>query len=130
MATRSVAEKMGVKPGWTAHFVNAPDGVPESMELPDLRMVPLRGEIDYLLRSRPVRLDGEDLRTNVHVHAADADPRQSRRQFVEPRRVTYGDAELRRRVTGAGIVMRRGRFHVRVHPERDRRHHARGRRQS
>ncbi|MFO6451447.1 MULTISPECIES: hypothetical protein [unclassified Aeromicrobium] len=48
MGTRSVAEKMGVRPDWTAHFVHAPDGVPESMGLPDLRMVPLRGEIDYL----------------------------------------------------------------------------------
>lgn len=49
MTTRSVAEKMGVKAGWTAHFVQAPAGVPESMGLPDLELADsLRGELDYL----------------------------------------------------------------------------------
>lgn len=45
---RSVAEKMGLKAGWTAHLVGAPDGVPESMRLPDLQLVPLRGEVEYV----------------------------------------------------------------------------------
>ncbi|WP_313406595.1 hypothetical protein [Aeromicrobium sp.] len=49
MTARSVAEKMGVKPGWTAHFVHAPAGVPESMDLPDLELVDsLDGLLDYL----------------------------------------------------------------------------------
>ena len=48
MSMRTVAEKMGLRAGWTAHFVNAPDGVPESMGLPDLQPVPLSGEVDYL----------------------------------------------------------------------------------
>ncbi|GAA3532741.1 DUF3052 family protein [Aeromicrobium flavum] len=39
---------MGLKAGWTAHLVDAPDGVPESMGLPDLHLVPLHGEVDYL----------------------------------------------------------------------------------
>ncbi|SKB04704.1 hypothetical protein SAMN06295964_0673 [Aeromicrobium choanae] len=39
---------MGLRAGWTAHFVNAPDGVPESMGLPDLELVALSGEVDYL----------------------------------------------------------------------------------
>lgn len=48
MSMRTVAEKMGLRAGWTAHFVNAPDGVRESMGLPDLQLVPLNGEVDYL----------------------------------------------------------------------------------
>ncbi len=48
MSMRTVAEKMGLRAGWTAHFVNAPDGVPESMGLPDLQLVPLNGDVDYL----------------------------------------------------------------------------------
>ncbi|WP_223110970.1 MULTISPECIES: hypothetical protein [Aeromicrobium] len=49
MATRSVAEKMGLRPGWTAHFVDAPPGVPEAMGLPELEVVDhLDGPVDYL----------------------------------------------------------------------------------
>lgn len=48
MSVRTVAEKMSLRAGWTAHFVHAPDGVPESMGLPDLELVPLSGEVDYL----------------------------------------------------------------------------------
>lgn len=49
MSARSVAEKMRLRPGWTAHFVNAPEDVLERMGLPRLERVdPLRGEVDYL----------------------------------------------------------------------------------
>ena len=48
MSPRTVAEKMGLRPGWTAHFVGAPAGVPESMGLPPLEIVPLDGQVDYL----------------------------------------------------------------------------------
>lgn len=49
MTARSVAEKMGIKAGWTAHLVHAPAGVPESMDLPDLELVDsLDGLLDYL----------------------------------------------------------------------------------
>ncbi len=36
MRTRTVAQKMGIKPGWTARFVNAPEGVVEALGLPEL----------------------------------------------------------------------------------------------
>lgn len=48
MTTRTAAAKMGLKPGWTAHFVHPPAGVPEAMGLPPLELVPLDGQVDYL----------------------------------------------------------------------------------
>lgn len=50
--SRTVAQKMGIKPGWTAHFVDAPDGVLESIGLPELEVLDTLEEsspgIDYI----------------------------------------------------------------------------------
>lgn len=49
--TRSVAQKMGVREGWTAHFVHAPAGVVEALGLPELVVVERLGaaeQVDYL----------------------------------------------------------------------------------
>ena len=47
--TRTVAQKMGVKPGGRAHFVGAPAAALSAIELPDLDVVDeLQGEFDYL----------------------------------------------------------------------------------
>ncbi len=47
--TRTVAEKMGVKPGSRAHFVDAPAIALSAIDLPDLEVVDkLAGMFDYL----------------------------------------------------------------------------------
>ncbi len=47
--TRTVAEKMGVKPGSRAHFVDAPATALSAIDLPDLDVVEeLTGVFDYL----------------------------------------------------------------------------------
>ena len=47
--TRTVAQKMGVKPGARAHFVGAPAVALSAMELPDLDVVDeLEGGFDYI----------------------------------------------------------------------------------
>lgn len=47
--TRTVAEKMGVKPGSRAHFVDAPATALSAPDLPDLEVVDrLAGTFDYL----------------------------------------------------------------------------------
>lgn len=46
-STRTVAQKMGIKPGWTAHLVNAPDRAASALGLPELEMIEhLTGELD------------------------------------------------------------------------------------
>ncbi len=46
---RTVAEKMGIKPGWRTHVVGAPTGVLDTLGLPALDMVDERiGEFDYV----------------------------------------------------------------------------------
>jgi hypothetical protein len=46
---RTVAQKMGIKSGWRAHVVGAPEGVIDTLALPELTMVSeLTGEYDYL----------------------------------------------------------------------------------
>ncbi len=46
---RTVAQKMGVKPGWRAYVVGAPEGVMDSLGLPDLDVESeLDGEFDYV----------------------------------------------------------------------------------
>lgn len=46
---RTVAQKMGVKAGARAIFVNAPEGVVASMRLPELDVVPkLSSELDHI----------------------------------------------------------------------------------
>ncbi|MGB0100448.1 MAG: hypothetical protein WBP61_09225 [Nocardioides sp.] len=48
-SSRTVAEKMGIKSGWTAHLVGAPEEAVEALRLPDVVVVePLEGEVDYL----------------------------------------------------------------------------------
>ncbi len=49
MPSRTVADKMGIKPGWRTHVVGAPDGVMEALGLPDLEVcAELGGAFDYL----------------------------------------------------------------------------------
>lgn len=49
MTERSVAQKMGIKRGWRAHIVGAPDGVQEELGLPPLDIQgELTGTFDYL----------------------------------------------------------------------------------
>lgn len=49
MIARPVAEKMGVKPGSRAHFVDAPATALSAIDLPDLDVVDkLTGTFDYL----------------------------------------------------------------------------------
>lgn len=49
MTSRTVADKMGIKAGWRAHAVGAPDGVLEALGLPELELCEvLEGEFDYL----------------------------------------------------------------------------------
>lgn len=49
MAKRTVAQKMGIKPGWRAHVVGAPDGVVDTLGLPPVEIASeLTGEFDYL----------------------------------------------------------------------------------
>ena len=36
MTGRTVAQKMGIKPGWRAHLVDVPDGVLDALGLPPL----------------------------------------------------------------------------------------------
>ncbi len=49
MTTRTVAQKMGIKPGWRAHAVGAPEGVLDTLGLPVLEVAfRLSGEFDYL----------------------------------------------------------------------------------
>lgn len=47
--SRSVAQKMGIKEGARAFFVNAPDAILEAMELPQLEISDsLSGDLDYI----------------------------------------------------------------------------------
>jgi hypothetical protein len=49
MTDRTVAQKMGIKPGWRTHVVGAPDRVVDSLGLPPLEIEDeLTGEFDYL----------------------------------------------------------------------------------
>ena len=49
MSDRTVAQKMGIKPGWRTHIVGAPDGVLDTLGVPPLGMeAELTGEFDYL----------------------------------------------------------------------------------
>ena len=49
MAKRTVAQKMGIKPGWRAHVVGAPEGVVDTLGLPPVEIASeLTGEFDYL----------------------------------------------------------------------------------
>ncbi|MDO5503355.1 MAG: hypothetical protein Q4G67_09315 [Actinomycetia bacterium] len=49
MTERTVAQKMGIKPGWRTHVLGAPDGVMQSLDLPPLDIQDeLTGEFDYL----------------------------------------------------------------------------------
>lgn len=49
MTSRTVAQKMGIKPGWRAHLVGAPAGVLDGLGLPPLDVeLELTGEFDYL----------------------------------------------------------------------------------
>lgn len=49
MAVRTVAQKMGIKTGWRAHFVNPPEGVVATMGLPGVVVGhTLDGEFDYV----------------------------------------------------------------------------------
>lgn len=49
MTVRTVAQKMGIKPGWRAYFVNPPAGVMGKMDLPDVVVNnTLAGEFDYV----------------------------------------------------------------------------------
>ncbi len=49
MATRTVAQKMGVRPGSRALLVDAPESARAAMSLPDLELAgQLDGEFDYL----------------------------------------------------------------------------------
>ena len=46
---RSVAQKMGISPGSTTYFMNAPDDAIASMKLPDIVLSKkLAGEFDYI----------------------------------------------------------------------------------
>lgn len=48
-STRTVAAKMGIKPGWTAHLVNAPDDAVGALGLPEVELVEhLEGELDHI----------------------------------------------------------------------------------
>lgn len=49
MADRTVAQKIGIKPGWRAHVVGAPEGVLETLGLPPLVLEDEpTGELDYV----------------------------------------------------------------------------------
>ena len=49
MPERTVAQKMGIMPGWRAHFVNPPAGVMAKIDLPDLVVAEtLAGDFDYV----------------------------------------------------------------------------------
>ena len=49
MTDRTVAQKMGIKPGWRTHVIGAPEGVVDAMGLPPLKIEEaLTGEFDYL----------------------------------------------------------------------------------
>lgn len=49
MSNRTVAQRMGIRPGWRTHIVNAPDGVLNTLGLPSLDVTnELTGEFDYL----------------------------------------------------------------------------------
>lgn len=47
--SRSVAQKMGIRPGWRSHAIGAPDGVLDTLGLPPLDLAPtLEGMFDYI----------------------------------------------------------------------------------
>ncbi len=48
-SARTVAEKMGIKAGWRAHFANAPDDVVAKLGLPRIEIIEhLGGQVDYI----------------------------------------------------------------------------------
>ncbi len=49
MTSRTVAQKMGIRPGWRTHVTGAPAGVLDTLGLPALDVTAeLTGEFDYL----------------------------------------------------------------------------------
>ncbi|GAA1739582.1 hypothetical protein [Luedemannella helvata] len=69
---RTVSQKMGIKPGSRAFFVNAPDQARNAIDLPDLSVgADLAGEFDYihLFLTRQSEMDETFPKLKAHLKA-------------------------------------------------------------